>query len=260
MPYRFHFVTIENRGNSVIQSMHRGAVATIPLAVSALTYGGVLGVLSGQQGTTWLEILCMDVLMFAGSAQFVMVEMWKAPLPVLEIALAVFVINLRYALIGASLQPVFRGHPIWRKALLMHLVADENWAVTIAEHRRSGTDPFFLFGGGLLLLWAWTGGAVAGNLLGAVIAEPEKYALDFAFVAVFAALTLSLWRGKRDLLPWLSAALLSLGAEQWLPGKWYIVIGGLGGALVAALHQGGGRALTRLLPGVARRLFRKARA
>ena len=243
----------------MIQSLHRGAVANIPLAVSAVTYGGVLGVLSAQQGASWLEILCMDVLMFAGSAQFVMVEMWQAPLPLLQIALAVFVINLRYLLIGASLQPVFAGHPIWRKALLMHLVADENWAVTIAAHRRSGTDPYFLFGGGLLLLCAWTGGTVAGNLLGGFIAAPEKYALDFAFVAVFAALTFSLWRGKADLLPWLAAALLSVAAERWLPGKWYIAIGGIGGAMVAALSQADCRtlALAARLPGVAR-FFRKA--
>lgn len=221
----------------MIRSMQRGAVANMSLALSAITYGGVLGVLSSQQGTSWAEVLSMDVFMFAGSAQFVMIEMWQTPLPIFQIALAVFIINLRYVLIGASLQPVFNGHSLWRKALLMHLVADENWAVTIAEHRKSGTDPYFLFGGGLLLLGAWSGGTLAGNLLGAVIAEPEKYALDFAFVAVFAALTLSLWRGKADLFPWLAAGVLAFFAERWLPGKWYIVIGGIGGALVAALPQ-----------------------
>ncbi|MGW8185611.1 MAG: AzlC family ABC transporter permease [Desulfobacterales bacterium] len=84
--------------------------------------------------------------MFAGSAQFVMVEMWKAPIPVLQIALAVIAVNPHYVLIGASLRPVFSGHPWWRKALLMHLVADEKWAVTFAEHRSNGTDPYFLFG------------------------------------------------------------------------------------------------------------------
>lgn len=243
----------------MIKSMQRGAVANIPLAVSAITYGGVLGVLSGQQGTSWLEILCMDVLMFAGSAQFVMVEMWQTPLPVLQIALAVFAVNLRYVLIGASLQPVFSGHTVWRKALFMHLVADENWAVTITEHRKNGTNPYFLFGGGLLLLFAWTSGTLAGNLLGAFISEPEKYALDFAFVAVFAALTLSLWRGKTDLLPWMTAGLLAAVTERWFPVKWYIVIGGVGGALVAALPQNEGRSYRTLavrLTAVAR-LFRK---
>lgn len=216
-------------------SVYKGAVANIPLAVSAITYGGVLGVLSAQKGVTWAEMSAMNFLMFAGSAQFVMVDMWQAPLSVTAVAIAVFIINLRYLLIGASLQPVFVGYSLWRKAFLMHLVADENWAVTIAEHRKSGTNPYFLFGGGLLLLCAWSFGTLGGNLLGNFISKPEKYALDFAFVSVFAALTLSLWRGRGDILPWLWAIVLALVSEQFLPGKWYIIIGGVGGALIAAL-------------------------
>jgi 4-azaleucine resistance transporter AzlC len=221
------------RNTTISTSMYRGAVANIPLAVSAVTYGGVLGVLSAQKGVTWAEMTAMNVLMFAGSAQFVMVDMWQEPLSVLAVAMAVFIVNLRYLLIGASLQPVFAGHSLWRKALFMHLVADENWAVTITEHRKNGTDPYFLFGGGLLLLCAWSCGTLGGNLLGSFISQPEKYALDFAFVAVFAALSLSLWRGRGDALPWAGAIVLALVSEKFLPGKWYIVIGGVGGALVA---------------------------
>lgn len=218
-------------------SLYKGAVANIPLAISAITYGGVLGVLSAQKGVTWAEMSAMNILMFAGSAQFVMVDMWQAPISVAAISIAVFIINLRYLLIGASLQPVFSGHPLWRKALFMHLVADENWAVTIAEHRKSGTDPFFLLGGGLLLLCAWSSGTLAGNLLGSFINQPEKYALDFAFTAVFAALTLNLWRGRGDIVPWCVSMVLALICEQFLPGKWYIVIGGIGGAIASAIIE-----------------------
>lgn len=218
-------------------SMSRGAMKNIPLAISAITYGGVLGVLSAQKGVTWAEMSAMNILMFAGSAQFVMVDMWQAPISVVAIAMAVFIINLRYLLIGASLQPVFSGHSLLQKICLMHLVADENWAVTIAEHRKKGTDPFFLFGGGVLLLCAWSTGTLGGNLLGSFISHPEKYALDFAFTAVFSALTLSLWRGKGDIIPWVVAIFLALITEMFLPGKWYIVAGGVGGALVAALRE-----------------------
>lgn len=226
--------------NTVTQkrsSLYKGAVANIPLAISAITYGGVLGVLSAQKGVTWAEMSAMNILMFAGSAQFVMVDMWQAPLSVVAISISVFIINLRYLLIGASLQPVFSGHSFWRKAFFMHLVADENWAVTIAEHRKSGTDPFFLLGGGLLLLCAWSSGTLAGNLLGSFIVQPEKYALDFAFTAVFAALALNLWRGKGDFTPWGVSMVLALTCEKFLPGKWYIVVGGIGGALISALIQ-----------------------
>ncbi len=218
-------------------SLYKGALANIPLAISAITYGGVLGVLSAQKGVTWAEMSAMNILMFAGSAQFVMVDMWQAPISVAAISIAVFIINLRYLLIGASLQPVFSGHPLWRKALFMHLVADENWAVTIAEHRKSGTDPFFLLGGGLLLLCAWSSGTLAGNLLGSFIIQPEKYALDFAFTAVFAALALNLWRGRGDVLPWCVSMVLALICEKFLPGKWYIVIGGIGGAVASAIIE-----------------------
>ena len=116
----------------------------------------------------------------------------------------------------------------------MHLVADENWAVTMAEHRKKGTTPFFLLGGGLLLFVAWSGSTIVGNILGGFVLEPEKYGLDFAFVAVFAALSLSLWRGKGDLFPWVTAAVMAVLGNQFLPGKWYIVIGGIGGAACAA--------------------------
>lgn len=219
------------------KSMVRGAVANIPLAISAITYGGVLGVLSGQKGVSWAEMSAMNVLMFAGSAQFVMVDMWREPLSVWAVAMAVFVINLRYLLIGASLRPLFHGQSLRRKAALMHLVADENWAVTIAELRKGPTSPFFLLGGGLLLLCAWSFGTLSGNLLGGFICQPELYGLDFAFTAVFAALALSLWRGRTDIGGWLVAAVLAFLVERYLPGKWYIVIGCAGGALVPALLE-----------------------
>jgi predicted branched-subunit amino acid permease len=71
--------------------------------------------------------------------------------------------------------------------------------------------------------------------LGAVIDDPAVFALDFAFLAVFTALAISLWRGKTDILPWIVAALVSVAADQLLPGKWYVAVGGACGALTAVL-------------------------
>ncbi len=210
-----------------------GMRANIPLAISAMAYGGVFGVISGNQGVSWAEMMAMNFLLFAGSAQLVMIEMWQDPIPVFAIGLAVLVINMRYLLMGASLQPVFADRPLWKKALGMHLVADENWAVTIAAHRNGGTTPTFLVGGGILLLCTWSVATLSGNLLGGQIVSPEKWGLDFAFVAVFAALTMSLYQGKDELLPWVTAAVLAIIGEQLLPGKLYIALGGFGGGLAA---------------------------
>lgn len=214
-----------------------GFVANLPLAASVAAYGSILGVLASQKQITWLELLAMNLSIFAGSAQFVMVEMWVPPLPIVEITLAVLAINLRYLLIGASLQPIFNGTSLLRKVLMMHLVADENWAITMARHRKGTASASFLFGGGVCILLAWCVGTLAGHGLGAVIQNPEAYALDFVFVAVFTALLMTFWRGKQDLAPWLIAAACAIVAHQMLPGKWYIVIGGIGGALVQVFHQ-----------------------
>ena len=213
-----------------------GFVANLPVAVSVAAYGSILGVLATQKQISWSELLAMNLSIFAGAAQFVMVEMWVPPLPVVEITLAVLAINLRYVLIGASLQPIFQGKSMMHKVLMMHLVADENWAITMAEHRKGTASTHFLFGGGLCILFAWCLGTLAGLTLGAAVQKPETYALDFVFVAVFTALVMTLWRGKQDLVPWLVAALSAVLFHQLIPGKWYIVIGGISGALVPVFY------------------------
>jgi len=221
----------------MIAEIRKGAVANLPVGASVAAYGSVLGMLAAQKGISWLQLLVMNLFVFAGSAQFVMVDMWLPPLPILEMTLAVLVINMRYLLIGASLEPLFKGKSWLHKAGIIHLVADENWAVTMAAHRRNGTTTGFLLGGGLCLCTIWSTGTLLGHRLGALVTHPERFALDFAFVAVFTALTVSMWRGKRDIAPWVTAAILAVAVEHWLPGKWYIVIGGIGGALVPALQS-----------------------
>jgi 4-azaleucine resistance transporter AzlC len=217
-----------------------GFRANLVVAASVGAYGSVLGLLAAQKGIGWGQLLLMNLSIFAGSAQFVMVDMWIPPLPILEITLAVLVINMRYLLIGASLSPLFQGKPLSHKFLFMHLVADENWAITMARHHREGTTTWFLFGGGLCVQAAWCSGTLLGHRLGAVISHPECFGLDFAFIAVFTALVCSFWQGKKDLLPWFVTALLALLTERLIPGKWYIITGGVGGALVAALIKNEG--------------------
>jgi len=212
-----------------------GIKANLPVAISVCTYGSVLGVLAAQKGLSWIQLLLMNVSVFAGSAQFVMIDMWSFPLPIFEITLAVLIINLRYLLIGASLHPLYQGKSLFQKMVTIHLVADENWAVTMAAQRKGIATTRYLFGGGLCLMVSWCTGTIAGLSLGAIIQQPELFALDFAFIAVFTSLTVGLWQGRSDILPWSMAIVVAIVTEHWLPGKWYIVIGGVSGALVAML-------------------------
>jgi 4-azaleucine resistance transporter AzlC len=225
---------MNSRQSNNIDQLRAGFIANLVVAASVGSYGSVLGLLAAKKGLTFLQLLGMNLSVFAGSAQFVMIDMWVPPLPILAMTLAVMVINMRYLLIGASLNPLFAGRSLRHKALFMHLVADENWAITMARFHQEEITTWFLLGGGLCVQAAWCTGTLVGHQLGAAIGNPEQFGLDFAFVAVFTALVFSFWRGKQDLLPWLITALLAIVTERLIPGRWYILTGGIGGALVTA--------------------------
>ncbi len=209
-----------------------------PVAVSIASYGVVWGVLAGQAGLSPLEVLFMSGIVYAGSSQFVAITMWSpVGLPIASIVIATAIINLRMLLMTATLRPLFAGVPMWRALLAMFFVSDEVWAMTMAQNGKPASGPAFMLGAGALAWIAWVASTLAGRLLGAVIDDPATYGLDFAFTATFLALLFSMWKGKGDLIPWLSGALIAIGVAHIVPGTWYIIAGGLGGSLIGALVQ-----------------------
>lgn len=216
--------------------MLRGAVLCLPVAVSVAAYGAVFGVLARTAGLSFLEVALMSGFVFAGSAQFVALDLWNTPdsLPIGALVLAALIVNLRYLLITATLRPLFGRVPPVQGALAMFLVTDENWAVTVGEMAKGRASPAFLLGGGLLAWCCWMLSTLLGRLLGAAIEDPARYGLDFAFTATFLALLLGMWQGRSDLLPWSISGAVAILAERAVPGSWYILIGALAGSLAAA--------------------------
>ncbi len=219
------------------RDIRAGFVACLPISVGVAAFGAVLGVLAGAKGVSLGELMAMGATVFAGAAQFVAIDLWAGAVPVADIVVATAIVNLRYVLICASLRPVVAGLSLRRRLLAVHLVADENWALTMAARDGRGT-PGYLLGGGLALFAVWLGSGAAGHVLGAGLARPETLGLDFAFTAAFLALALGLWRGRGDVLPWAVAAAAAIVCAELVPGNWYIVVGSLSGAVVAAFMPG----------------------
>ncbi len=219
-----------------------GARLFLPVAVSIAAYGLVWGVLAGQAGLSPLEVVLMSAFVYAGASQFVAVDLWTpGALPIGTIVIAVGIVNLRMLLMSATLRPLFAGVPRWRALAMMFLVTDEQWALTIGEMRRGRGSVAFMAGVGVLAWIAWVASTLMGRLLGAVIADPATYGLDFAFVATFIALLLGMWRGRGDLVPWLVGGLLAIVTARYVPGQWYVIAGGLGGSLAGAIAEQRGR-------------------
>ena len=180
----------------------------------------------------------MSGIVYAGSSQLIVLDLWQTPLPVMTIIFTTFIVNLRHLLMGAALQPWFSQLTAPQKYISAFFMADENWALSMREFQQGQNDAAFLLGSGSTLFLAWFGATATGHLAGAIIQDPTRWGLDFAFLAVFLALICGMWRGKSDLLPWAVAAGMAILASKFLPGKWYILLGGLAGNIVGAFSNG----------------------
>jgi 4-azaleucine resistance transporter AzlC len=210
----------------------RGARRTVPIGTAVAVYGTVFGALAAQAGMSALEAVLMSGLVFAGAAQFIALEIWATPAPIVALALTALVVNLRHLLMGATLAGWLRGLPPPRLAASAAFLSDESWALTTQARVDGERDRGFLVGSGLVLFVCWVGSTAVGVVAGGVIEDPEALGLDFAFTAVFLVLLAGFWRGRGDLVPWASAAGVALVVESVVEGPWFIVAGALTGSVL----------------------------
>src|SRR5690625_5312723 len=152
---------------------------------------GLLFVQAG--GAAWLAV-ASSLLVYAGAAQFMMVPMLAAGMPVGSIVLATLVINLRHVFYGLSLlenMPAAR----WRCWYVIYAFTDESWSVLTALPHKQRAEHMTVLSA-LNQLW-WVGGTLAGAPIGAR-AELGLNGLDFALAALFAVLAAEQWRSRRD--------------------------------------------------------------
>jgi len=213
-----------------------GYLQCVPVALGVAGYGVVFGVLAREAGLSVAEATLMSATVLAGAAQLVAMELWADPVPVVALVVTTLVVNLRYVLMGAALRPWFRSLSPRQAYGSVFFTADENWALTMGELRSGSRQGAFLLGSGLAIWSFWVIATVVGATAGSVVEDPARYGLDFALTAVFLTLAVELWEGRSSLAPWLAAAGVAVLAHHLLPGRWYILCGGLVGALVVVVR------------------------
>jgi predicted branched-subunit amino acid permease len=143
------------------------------------------------------------------------------------------------ALMGPSLAgwlDRLRGWRVWASLFFM---ADHSWALSVTEARSGGMDAGFLLGSGVLMWASWVCGSMIGYVVGELLHPASGHPLYFIALAVFIALLVPLWRGRRDALPWATAAAVGVGVHGLLPnGAWYILAGALAGSLAGVVRDG----------------------
>ena len=210
-----------------------------PLQLGVIPFGMLYGIGALAVGMpVWLAQLT-SMLVFAGAAQLVIVQMLGAAAGALPMGLTAVLLNLRHMLYSASVAEHVRHLPRRWRVLLAYLLTDEAYAVAILRYARPvGPGPdlrhWYFLGCGLTLWGCWQLSTALGIAFGARI--PPEWDIDFAVPLTYIALLTLLVKERAGQAAALVAALavLALAALPYRLGLVLaIVLGLVAGAAVA---------------------------
>jgi predicted branched-subunit amino acid permease len=215
-----------------------GARRSLAVMPALAVFGAGFGTVAAQKGLTLPETALMSGLMFAGLSQYIAMELWHDAQTMAGLVALVAItatVNMRFALMSASLRPWFGSLPAWQSYPALHLLVEPGWLISMRYRAEGGADASIYLGSGLALWIGWTLATIPGYLLGALVSDPKRFGLDLIMPAFFVAMLVPLWRGPRGALPWGVAGFVALLTVELVGGWWFIVAGALAGCLSAGM-------------------------
>ncbi len=161
----------------------------IPITLGDIPFGLIFGALAIHVGLSPFAANATSFIIFAGSAQFITVQLLGAGASLAVILMVVFVVNIRHVLYSASVAPyVSHLKPIW-KYVLAYFLTDEAYAVAITNYDKNGvsdTRHWYFLGAGVTLWTAWNISTLVGILVGGSIGSnwPVGFFLPLTFIAL----------------------------------------------------------------------------
>ena len=182
---------------------------TIPVMAGYLVLGIGFGILLESKGYSFLWAGLMSLTIYAGSMQYVAVDLLSGGASLISAALMTLVLNARHLFYGLSMLEKYRSIRGPRKAYLIHGLTDETYSLLCSTDPPQGVDKErFYFWTTLLDQCYWLAGSVIGGLLGQVIPF-DTTGIDFAMTALFVVIFTEQWLSNTNHV----SALVGLGAS-----------------------------------------------
>ena len=185
------------------QLCRKAFIATLPVLSGYVVLGTGFGILLQSKGFGPLWALAMSVFIYAGSMQYLAVDLLAGGAGLIATALTTLMVNARHLFYGISMIDKYKNTG-WRKPYLIFALTDETYSLNCAAGE--SRDYYFLVS--LFNQLYWVAGSVFGSLLGSVLPFSTE-GIDFSLTALFITVFVEQWRAAKDHVP----ALIGLGAS-----------------------------------------------
>lgn len=202
---------------------------TVPIFAGFWFLGLTYGIYMNVSGFSFWYPCIMSLTVFAGSMEFVAVNMLLGAFNPLQAFAVTLMVNARHLFYGISMLDKYRGTGI-KKLYLIFGMCDESFSINYTADIPADTDRgWFMFFVTLLNHFYWFFGATLGGLLGSLI-KFDTNGLEFVMTAMFVVIfTEQFLKEKSHTVSVLGVlisviCLIAFGADRFMLPAMFIIL------------------------------------
>lgn len=201
---------------------------TLPICVGFLFLGVSYGFLMRSLGFSVIYPMLMSLFIYAGSMEFVTVNLLLSPFNPLHALVLSLMVNARHLFYGISMLPKYQNVGL-KKLYLIFGMCDESFSINCAVSPEGVDRGWFMFFVTLLNHIYWVLGATAGALLGYII-HFDTTGIEFVMTALFVVMFINQWEEADEHSSALTGVICSLvclllfGSEKFIVPAMILIV------------------------------------
>lgn len=169
---------------------------TLPICIGFLFLGMSYGFLMKSKGFSFVYPMLMSLFIFAGSMEFVTVNLLLSAFNPIHAFFLALTVNARHLFYGISMLPKYQNVGL-KKLYLIYGMCDESFTINCAVSPEGVDKGWFMFFVTLLNHIYWVTGATLGALLGYVI-HFDTTGIEFVMTALFVVMFINQWQETKE--------------------------------------------------------------
>ena len=170
---------------------------SLPICIGFLFIAMSYGFLMRSRGFSVFYPMAMSAFIFAGSMEFVAVELLLSAYAPLHAFLLTLMVNARHLFYGLAMLERYKGYGL-RSFYMIFAMSDETFSITCSAEPPEGVDKgWFMFFITLLDQIYWVASAAMGAALGSVLPFSTE-GVDFVMTAMFVVIFLNQWEKEKQ--------------------------------------------------------------